>query len=665
MSSFQAASRSAGPATSQAAQAKSVPSRSSAAPAAATLQRMQSPAGILQLQRALGNAALIQMLTDPAKLPASMPSPNASKQTSLAGAHLRSFKKELDASGGESFEVDESTMVGGKIKYRGELDVYEVYDKTGGWKLAKFGSDYGFIRKDKVKALGGIAGARDKLADIKAQQSGAALSSIGSNPQAEEGTEERVETADNLKELGTLVPGTKSEQLEDAIDNLKGVEGAEDQKEALENQKSHLDVGTNPLEFAMSGVSGLIAMKKTIGAIKDPEQSKMDVAEGVIDTAASGTKMVESGSGLINDAGVVHGTGDIGDAGAVSDWAGSVGEAIAAIKSAFSVVKGIYEMFKKGMSDEGLSKDEAVAGTLDALENSLQAAQGVLKTVKAIKDILDMGTAGLAAAIPAVGIAISGISITIKTYNAVKATVSAMKMTTAKREFKSAYGAGGKNKDYVTAGKKRTLGGVHLWTTNAGTDPAKLKQRKDELTALGTAASPDEVQELKDIQDYELAKEMKYINRKRQIRGTIEIGLEMTNIAGDIATLTGVGAQVGIPLKAAAGGAGATMKVARTVKQMGRDRAAKPGAWSVTKAVFNADKSSSAKLAKRIQHSNLILEMVAALPEYRPGDESILKQYKRVENFISASGVSTAELYRLNGNVEKQRELLVGGMKQR
>ncbi|MDG0789535.1 hypothetical protein OMP38_00680 [Cohnella ginsengisoli] len=59
------------------------------------------------------------------------------------------------------------------------------------------------------------------------------------------------------------------------------------------------------------------------------------------------------------------------------------------------------------------------------------------------------------------------------------------------------------------------------------------------------------------------------------------------------------------------------------------------------------------------------MEMVAALPEYRPGDESILKQYKRVENFISASGVSTAELYRLNGNVEKQRELLVGGMKQR
>ncbi|MEK0313973.1 hypothetical protein [Cohnella sp. 56] len=664
MSAFEAKSR-----TSPAA-AASRPARATAAPATATLQRMQSPAAILQMQRALGNASVLQLLTDPSKLPASMPSPKSATQTSLAGAHLRSFKKENDATGNETFEVDANTMVGGKIKYRGELDMYEIYDKTGNWKLAKFGSDYGFIRKEKLKPMGGLSGARDKLAEIKAQQSGGALSSVGNAPEDDkDALEDNAELADTVKELGTLVPGAKSEQLEMAIDDLKGVAGKEDDKDALENAKSHLDVGTGPLDFVMSGVGGLVAMKKTLSAARDTEKSghekRMDVAEGVIDTAKAGQELVESGASVVNDAGVVHTGEGIGHAEAVSDWSGSVGEAISAIKSAFSVVKGIYDMFKKGMSDEGLSKDEAITGTLDLLENSLQAAQGVVKTVKSIKDILDVGTAGLATAIPGIGIAISGISITIKTYNSIKATVSVMKMTAAKREFKGAYGAGGKNKDYIVASKKRTLGGVHLWSTNAGTDPVKLKARKDQLIALGANADAEEAQELKDIQDYELAKEMKYINRKRQIRGTMEIGLEMTNIAGDIATLTGVGAQVGVPLKAAAAGAGATMSVARTVKQMGRDRAAQPGAWGVTKAVFNADKSSAVKLAKRIEHSNLILEMVAALPEYRPGDESTLKQYKRVENFIAASGISPSELYRLNGNVEKQRELLVKGMKER
>jgi hypothetical protein len=234
-------------------------------------------------------------------------------------------------------------------------------------------------------------------------------------------------------------------------------------------------------------------------------------------------------------------------------------------------------------------------------------------------------------------------------------------MTQAKRKFKEDYAS----KDYVGA-KQYTLFGRNLWSSfNPGTDTAKLQQRKLDLIAKGTAASDAEKLELKDIQEYELAKEMKYINQKRLTRAGIQIGLEMTNIAGDIATLSGAGAQVGVPLKAVAAGVGVTMSLGRKAKQLGRDRAARPDAWKLTKMVFNAEKSSTLKHEKRVEQSNLILEMISNLPEYKPGDADIKKQYKRVENFISSCGINPLELYRLNGDVGKQRDLLIKSMKKR
>jgi hypothetical protein len=139
----------------------------------------------------------------------------------------------------------------------------------------------------------------------------------------------------------------------------------------------------------------------------------------------------------------------------------------------------------------------------------------------------------------------------------------------------------------------------------------------------------------------------------------------MVNIAGDIATLSGVGAQVGVPLKAVAAGASVTMSVARTVKQAGRDRAAKPTAWKLTKMVFDGNKSTTAKTAKREKDATLILQMIADLPEFELGNEAIVQQYQRVENFISATGINPKELYRLNGKPQEQRKALMGGMKKR
>lgn len=95
----------------------------------------------------------------------------------------------------------------------------------------------------------------------------------------------------------------------------------------------------------------------------------------------------------------------------------------------------------------------------------------------------------------------------------------------------------------------------------------------------------------------------------------MQIGLELTKIAADIAMLTGVGAQVGTPLKIVASSVSAAMPIARSLKQAGRDRASKAGTCGITKVVFNADKSTEKKREQRGRDADLIIELIRNLPK--------------------------------------------------
>ncbi|NHN30516.1 hypothetical protein [Paenibacillus agricola] len=649
--------------------------------AMASTTGISSAAGIMQLQRSIGNQAVGRMLadqriqritsppivtppTDP-KLPAILPNSKAVAMKSLMGAHMRDYDKQTDPStSSETYNVAEDKPIGSKISYRGEFEVYEITDQTGLWKLAKFEGKHGFVRISKVGPMRGLSGARDKLAEIKAQNLLNPPPIVPAPADDRNTIDDGLESAGQTTEvLGTGQGGVKEsyDMRADALEDVKGQEAA---KESLEMESAKLGMATAPGETLLAGLNGIVAMKKIIDTARDTDMSKTEkgfnITEGIIDTGKSLQKGVESTSGFADNIGKLSGS-TVKGAEAVSDWSGSVGEAISAIKSSFSIVRNIYDVFSKTFSSEGISADEVVSAGMEVLSNGLQVAQSAVKTVKAILDILKVGSAGLAQAIPGLGIAISGIMITIKVYKMIKSSLATYRMTKAKREFKDKYSS----KDYVGA-QQYTLFGRNLWKSfNPGTDSGKLLSRKQELIAKGTAATEPEKLELNDIQEYEVAKEIKYINQKRLARAGIQIGLEMTNIAGDIATLSGVGAQAGVPLKAVAAGAGITMSLGRKAKQFGRDRAAKPGAWKLTKMVFNEGKSSTLKHQKRVEQTNIILEMITNLPEYKPRDADIKKQYKRVENFISSCGVNPIELYRLNGNVEKQRALLIKSMKSR
>jgi len=80
--------------------------------------------------------------------------------------------------------------------------------------------------------------------------------------------------------------------------------------------------------------------------------------------------------------------------------------------------------------------------------------------------------------------------------------------------------------------------------------------------------------------------------------------------------------------------------------------------------VFDAEKSSDKKHAKRVKDADVIMSMISELPEF-DGSEGVKQQYQHVENFITAGGCSPKALYRLNGDPSKQRDLLVEAMKKR
>jgi len=485
------------------------------------------------------------------------------------------------------------------------------------------------------------------------------------------------DNAGSTMEISGTGVGGQSDTLSSASDKLKdeiskGTENGTDvsaQKSAkakIDRENQKLGVASGLLD-AGSGIVGLINMKKAIAESNSKAKTAGALYEGLESTQktfAGVAKVVDNAAKLDGNE---KGTGA---SEAVSGYAGSVGDALAAIKSAFFMVKDVYTLFKEGFSEEGIEKDEIVKGGLSAIQNGLEAAQSAVKTVKAILEILEAGIGNLKEVIPGLGIAISGVKITIKVYDMMQWHASRKKMTTIKRDFKAKYASKASG---MVKKNSITLFGKTLHESQ-GTDKGKIVARRKELTdiladpAADQKAKEEAQSELDDIDSYELAKEMKSINSKRMTRAGMEAGLEMVSIAGDIATLSGAGSAVGIGLKAAASGTKAGMSLFRRVKQYGRDKAAeaekagnKDSAWG---AVFNAEKSSDKKHEKRAKDADLILDMVAKLPE-KDDTDAAKKQYQRVLDFIEATGCSTKALFRLNGDVGKQRELLMESMKSR
>lgn len=478
--------------------------------------------------------------------------------------------------------------------------------------------------------------------------------------------------------------GARSDDLKDSFDKTDNASDAQ-QSASMGAVASAADLIGGPFQI-------LSTIRETL-AISSAERTTGDYASAGLAITESGGKMVSGSAGLVDKAAKSTGHKDgVGGSSSVSDYSGTVAEAISAVKSTIMTVKGIYDLYSKYSEKDTAEKAK---GGIDVISNAIQGAQSGLKVAKGIMEIMETSTASLTSVIPGVSIAVSGVKIAIKTVDVIKAGLSRSAMTTLKRDFKGK----AENAAFVKA---------KTWYRNAGVDKAKLAAHKLTLETKAAQGDAAAVSQLEAIKDYELAKEMKNINVKRTTRGGLQIGLELTKIAADIATLTGVGAQVGTPLKIVASGVGAAMPIVRSLKQAGRDRAAKDGAWGITKAVFDANKSTEKKLERRGRDADLILDLIRNLPKiYDPApaaappspatavpvtgsapasasaatppptpvarsftggghtDQDVVTRYKQVCSFIEAAGVNWPTLKGLESDSVKLRKGLIDAMGQR
>jgi hypothetical protein len=182
-----------------------------------------------------------------------------------------------------------------------------------------------------------------------------------------------------------------------------------------------------------------------------------------------------------------------------------------------------------------------------------------------------------------------------------------------------------------------------------------------------------------ELAEVELVSELGLANRKRVVRQAIHIGANLVQIAGSIAAfVSGPGAPAAISLKAAASGVELSLPFFRAIKQFGRNQAAKnlatTGKKGIAGRIFNADKSTAAKLQSRQKQAVLILMMVADLnkliPKMPPKPtaarlDPLKKQMARVEGYIRATGCDPEKLYRANGKPQEQVKILAAELSKR
>jgi hypothetical protein len=305
--------------------------------------------------------------------------------------------------------------------------------------------------------------------------------------------------------------------------------------------------------------------------------------------------------------------------GNIADFVGLLADA----KDIFFKGKKLWETWKKQRQKENTaSKGDVTRAAIDMGMTLLTTIKDTISTARSLLFTLENAWlgGGLAASIPGLGIAISGLKIIVSIWKIIKANKHRAKMRLMKQAWKMKFDAA----DHKQA--------------------AKMKRDIEARRKRGEMSSRDRLY-LEWIEEYEMQKELQYINRKRINRQVLHISTALTSIAGDIASLSGVGATVGVGLKAASSVTELGAKGLRAFKQWGRNRAAKATSWKITRKIFNKDKNTKAKIEKYEKIADGIYDMIIALAETADKFEDGKvpynnRMFERIRAYIRAVGLS-------------------------
>lgn len=442
---------------------------------------------------------------------------------------------------------------------------------------------------------------------------------------------------------------TQAQKVEGYIDKAKTATeiGSAGAKLGSEDTSSGIDVGTSILGF----IGGFAKYKQADGKLE-----KMEAVFSQISDASASASGVAS---LIGKAG--EETGAIG---------GVFSAGCATISTGFSVVKKIVDKDK-------ITKGEAANLGID----SLNSIKDVVSSIADLMDIFSKAPSGLVAANPALQIAISACKIIMDTYYLYESYNQKSLMNKRQEQLLEKAGSKGAqydkaseayrkrdariaNKKYVIRmDEKRLAKGETL-----SDDGTKLEDRIATLTKECEDIKNESVHSIpyEEIEEYAVAKELQYINKKRIIRQSVHVSTSVAKIAGSIAILSGAGALAGGIVSGAASATEGGMVAVRKAKQKGRDKkatkVAKGKSAGLLLSKFDDSKSSMAKSADRLNKVKFIIKKAVTISAEVPKKEANIKS---LENYVKATGVNTGKLYSKNGEADTQIKLMFEAMSQR
>jgi hypothetical protein len=315
--------------------------------------------------------------------------------------------------------------------------------------------------------------------------------------------------------------------------------------------------------------------------------------------------------------------------GNVADFIGIIDSA----KEVFLRFKDLWDAWIKHKKKQASRGEIARAGVNYGL-SILNMMRDAMSTVRNLLFTLENAwNVALSSAVPILGAVINGLFLCLHGYDAVRAHMRRAKMREEKRNMK-----------------------IELWGHRGGEEnrPELLKHKRigeirEELQSnRQNAAGPGKgfEEQLRIIENYEIARELQTINRKQSDRQELNISTDLLKIVGEIGTATGVGATVGIGFKAGAAGVSLAATARRSVAQAAKDRG-----WfgyDTEKYSRDAKHKRREQLAFRIYDRMKELERRSkSLLQRNPGDfgytnekDELLEEHRRLMRFVRATGMS-------------------------
>jgi len=414
----------------------------------------------------------------------------------------------------------------------------------------------------------------------------------------------------------------------------------------------------------MAAVTGLIGMGYAWRDFaKNPSPEGILTLFGLASGTAAGIAVaIDSGATIADNTAVqgdsvILGANHMTESYAVADLLTTEAYIFSTILSGYKAVQSLWAMWE---NYDQMSGGEAALEGLGAVIDVLSFTENAVKTARTILDALGTTSGAITAMLPGITSAVSVATIIIRTVDFIKAETHRRQMAYVKQEYID-------SDEFAQGGLTTTETNKKTWYTMRGSYEEKesTKLNKDKLKDAKNDTMTNPALK-KQIGGYQVAKDLKKINVKREQRAGVEISLELAKIAGDIAVLVGgPAAGAGATTKIVAEATLQMMPIIRVAKQKSINLAKKHG---VENSYLDSKQSSKEKLATYRYNTATLFSLLAEIPQVDKSDkqkwEIAFMEYDRVEKMFKATGVDMKALYAETDHL-KQFAMVVRAMKAR